>query len=234
MYRGDGMRSAREADARENLASLTQRLEALHSTIISSDARWRTRGDGLREEHSHDPDTVHTTDNMGDIMDRLMLLQKDTEAWTSRNEHTSTAQYSEDMFHKDRQEERARQEETRKTRVRKEEDLMAKMRAKREAEERAEAEAEARRAEEQKEADRKAKIKAAMRQAAEVETKFVSPAHIRMQQEADRKAALQDKAAEEQRRQAEEAAKKAEAVAKKEVAKSKANKAHAKFLAKHK
>jgi len=58
MYRGDGMRSAREADARENLASLTQRLESLHATIVSSEARWRTRGAGFREVRRSSPTAV--------------------------------------------------------------------------------------------------------------------------------------------------------------------------------
>lgn len=233
-FRGDGMRSSREADARENLASLTQRLEALHSTIISSDARWKTRGDGMREEHTHEPEKVHTADNLGDVMNRLVSLQQDTEKWNTRNDHTSTAKYSADMFEADRQQERARQEDTRKTRVNKEEDMLTKMRKKREAEDKAEAEEEAKRAAEQAEEDRKAKIKAAMKQAAEVPTAFVSPTHVRMQQEAERKKAANDKTADAARKAEGEAAKKAAVEQRKDTEKKKANKAHLKFLSKHK
>lgn len=79
-----------------------------------------------------------------------------------------------------------------------------------------------------------AKIKAAMKASSEVAATFVSPAHVRMQQEEERKAAEAKAAAEAKRKADEAAAKAAQKEQQKEESKRKASKAHEKFLAKHK
>jgi hypothetical protein len=225
--RGDGFRSLKEADIRDNLASLTARFQSLQHTLSTSESRWKAKGTGMQQKETNpDRGARNTMDSIGGLLDRLGSLQHEQEAWVTRKNSAITRYEGKDFFSKDVKDIRGRQEEERQRKEEAREEAEAE-RERREEAERAEREQreQAEKAE-RDEAARRGVVKDKMRKASEIKNGY-NPKNARdeaIAQMSAEEAAVRAKAEAEakKKRDAEEKARKEEEL-KKEKA-SKANK----------
>lgn len=111
----NGISTVYEEMARENLANLELRLQSLSYTLMTSDQRWRDRGNGFRgptssEDHKSALQSSNET-YQGTLTDRLMSLKAEHSAWQKRD---NTKKFDRDKFFKEVESEYERQEQVSK------------------------------------------------------------------------------------------------------------------------
>lgn len=99
-YRGSGQVSYQDQLRQDKVTALEQRLRSLQFTVVSSEERWKARGDGMRGESvpMEEKTNQNTVSYLGGLTDRLGALQMEQTAYQQRDNWNK---YETDKFHQE-------------------------------------------------------------------------------------------------------------------------------------
>lgn len=166
-----GKRSVADTLQQQRILELTDRLESLQAEIVTSETRWRARGDGFRQsENSAAAASVNTVDGLGGLTSRLQMLQSTQEEWLRRG---NWSKFDDDKFYADIQKIEEEEGAARELRQKQIDEEKAKEAAAQEETKKEKKEREKKEKAAEKEAQKKAATKLKIREKAAVQVDFL-------------------------------------------------------------